>query len=1418
MEPSLKSCLRALVLEIRHELEGSYDNAGGWKPGDLEKRLASVGVTRDRSVPADELAQVPPEDRGARRVIDAFIESRAEAKVGRADAVAEFLQDAAYTWANRLLALRCMEARGFIDEVVLQKENYGWRSLRHYRLSQKEPARCSGEDGGLFATLFDEFERRSKDLPMLFNPKAPAVALRPSVAVLKRCITLLSGTESPKGQNAATDELFTAPDALGWAYQYWNTEEKKRVDDWLNTKKGFKCEGRDIVPKTCLYTEDYMVKFLVQNSLGALWMQMHPESKLSERWDYYVRDADRVPSARKPVREITLIDPACGSGHFLIEAFDLLYAMYEEDGELKEPGEICAAILEHNLYGIDIDERTIQIAALALAMKAWERARDFTARRVNLVATNIALPSGSARLETFLRLHPGDAALKSALVAIFDGLAHADELGSLLQIEEPVEKELRYLREKHGAQTTIFGKDSGEDLATWKASVIERLRADFNADLAGADLSAAFFGEAGAKGLSLFDLLDRRYDVVVTNPPYMGSKNAGPVVKDYVGKHFSAGKRDLYGAFILRCRELAREGGRVAMVTQQSWMFNRQYADLRALSEAKRREMPRTFGGVVCETVIETLAHLGPRAFAEISGEVVSIALFVFSKAKLDARHRLVAFRVVGPPSSDEKNALLLRALAGGAPTVIFQPAQARFLTVALAPLCYWLRDRFFELLAEEAPLRRFVEISEGAGTRNEARFVRYFWECDYPSGRRWQLYAKGGGYRKWFGLNLWTVDWDHDGARARAYIAEKFPYLRGNVGILVREPELYGKPVLSYSDVAGGSLSVRHLERAICSDQGPGIYTKGLSRVRVSAILHCRLHSYILRALTPSPLHFRKGYLYLLPIPDALVSSEGASLEAKAEIAVNLKETIAAANLIEANFEATTFDRHSLKENWREASARACAQSSVLHAIEAELERAVFELYRLSNADLAAVLAETGMPTGWYPLIDGYQAHPSVSNTARPLPEFPKYAPEIFASSDQIGALRADLRTLYEQGPGGSIEIQEAEASTAEANEDDNGEEPAILGAHVPIPSETFLEELSQKLELHPISVYWMLRELLEKEGIVSLPELRRFIEDYFSAMVLRMLGHRWPRQIEAGDAVPDWAEKSGIIPMMPGTNGQPLIDRVRDRIAADFGSERVGAIEREFEEIMGKPLAGWLDSDFFKHHISQFRKRPIVWQLQSEPPSGSGASGKGKKGRKLTRRRAPLFSCLVYYHRLGDGLLETVRVAHIGPLRKSLQTEYSGLSGTKTRTSDQDARRAELEVQIEELSEFDQRLEASIEQGFMSPALEKIADEETIDKWTSRDGEAPPPATRDAFVAQERRYDPDVNDGVRVNIAPLQKAGLLAADVIATKDLGKAISDRAEWRADERRWCREGKLPRPGWWSQVEDADTAKGDNCAS
>jgi hypothetical protein len=314
MEAEQKKTLKPLCLTLRHLLEGRYDEQGNWHGGDLEERMNALGVWWDRDpIPAAKMPFRTPEDRHAREVIDAYLALREDAGVSRKDAIEEFVREAAYTWANRLLVLRCMEARDLIDGVVATKEVYGGRSLAHHRLAQRHPELCTGEDGGLFAMLDEAFSFHAKNLPLLFDPKAPAVALRPSVAALKKCIALLSGTESVNGSGPATDEVFAAPDALGWAYQYWNTEEKDRVFEKVRTKKA-KIQGADIIPATQLYTEPYMVKFLVQNSLGATWMGMYPDSDLSEGWEYYVKDADRAPVRRKNVENITFLDPACGSG------------------------------------------------------------------------------------------------------------------------------------------------------------------------------------------------------------------------------------------------------------------------------------------------------------------------------------------------------------------------------------------------------------------------------------------------------------------------------------------------------------------------------------------------------------------------------------------------------------------------------------------------------------------------------------------------------------------------------------------------------------------------------------------------------------------------------------------------------------------------------------------------------------------------------------------------------------------------------------------------------------------------------------------------------------------------------------------------------------------------------------------------
>src|SRR5208337_331926 len=694
------------------------------KPGDLEQRLAAIGVRRDRaSVPVDELRHLAQEDRQARKVVDAYLKLRQEAGVERSDAVAEFVRETAYTWANRLLALRCMEARELIDSVILQQEAYGGRSLEHHRLAQRHPELCSGDDDGLFAVLEKVFREQAARLPMLFDLQAPGIALRPAPAALKGCFGLLSldpdtlrkyrirlKEDEAADAGAEPPNPFTAPDALGWSYQYWNTEEKERVFEKVRTVKGAKIAGADIVPATQLYTEDYMVKFLVQNSLGATWMGMHPESKLAENWEYYVKDADRAPVERKPVREITFLDPACGSGHFLLEALDVFYAMYQEEGELTRPEAICDAILTKNLFGIDIDARAVQIAEVALWMKAAERAFDYRGVPTNLVAATASHLKGEA-WEQFLSSFQREPSVARVLRKFAQSMEHIDEIGSLAR---PAEDLREIIREEHATwerqvrerreANFLFPEMRDEALSgrlpfheisdeEFGERLFYRARASLDAFTEQArscgDFEDQMLGRETRAGFRLVDLLSRRYDVVAANPPYMGSKNMGLSLKTYVERHFNAGKRDLYAAFILRNCELVKPGGRVAMVTQQSWMFLRSFCELRAVDSDKLDRLRKgEFRGMLRDTVVEMLVHfLGRYAFSEIGNAAVAPVLFISSVVQLDSPHRIWACRLTAPRPSEEQASLLCQAIRLDNVPYLFRPDQDRFLSVPESPV-----------------------------------------------------------------------------------------------------------------------------------------------------------------------------------------------------------------------------------------------------------------------------------------------------------------------------------------------------------------------------------------------------------------------------------------------------------------------------------------------------------------------------------------------------------------------------------------------------------------------------------------------------------------------------------------------------------------------------------------------------------
>lgn len=1575
MEAREKKVLKALSLELRHLLEGQYDSAGHWLAGDLEQRLNAIGVWRERTIPADEM-HLSSDDSHARSVVDAYLKLREEAGVRVADAVAEFVRETAYTWANRLLALRCMEARELIDEVVLQKEVYGGRSLEHHRLIQRQPEVGAGEDDGLFAALDSAFTRQAEHLPLLFDPKAPGVALKPSVAAIKRSVALLSG--NVQGY-PADDDVFKAPDALGWAYQYWNTEEKDRVFETVRTKKGAKIEGADIVPATQLYTEDYMVKFLVQNSLGATWVGMKPDTELVMGWEYFVRDADRAPVEKKPVSKITFLDPACGSGHFLIEAFDLFFDMYKEEGEITDDADIYSSILTNNIFGIDIDQRAVEISEAALWMKAAERAFGFTGAPTNLVATNIRLPRTKDHLREFLAKHPEDKPLAPALEAVFDTLQHADELGSLLQLEEPVEKELKLIKQRQDEEASIPRNETlfdemrrpvqtllpinTDDWGTWKTRTVERIREHFLEHAEAANLQEQFFGAEAGKGWKLFDLLGRKYDVVAANPPYMGWRSMGPVLQHYLQSYFRGSHVDLCAAFLECSIRMLRKSGFSSFILQKTVMFNSTLAGLRSV--------------VLRDTHIRVVAHLGTRAFSELTGAKVDPAMICLMKTPESERRNSSVFMRISGGSADEKIDSLKRIMAGMAPGK-YCVSQDMFYSIDSHPFAYRLNLTEQGLISAGRNGRDQYKVCAGISTANNTRFVRYFWEVCQSEMQRWWPCNEGGVAHRWLTDVPLRIEWQWNAARLRAY-----------EGSALRNMDKVALTALTFSRMSGCDLGVRFLPSGYVSlDTGRTVHLVNTANTTLHitmALLNSRYARRMLRVMNDA-FGATSEDLERLPLPE-LTHYVGVDLVARVLEHVVL-------TTYRTRMASQHYDPRSLA-TLRTTDLQSYARSIIRECINADAVRvaASDESNRLIEKDLGYGGSSNELNQ------DGWQlAPPSPSLSAR--------WDSVLASA-RTGLALSDTRTQ----PLTVLPIRMVENACTEWLGGVVLAEPSQLADNIDDENANdSMDEADVEYGNHPEGVIgkWSSSQAIDPmtlaaacidwfEGKAQSPELRMWIADLASECTIRLLGHRWPKQIEAGEPVPDWADLDGAIPLTDNTSEPSLFARVRDRLAAEFGN---GNVEREFEEIMGRTLSQWLVADFFGAHISQFKKRPIAWQLQIGRFNG---------------RKSPAFACMAYYHKLSESFLPTMQSQYIRPLRQRFETELRGIENTPaaSRTGDQTARRVELTALIDELNDFDSCLDRVTNSGFATamlrqyaiddamlalkarwlkrlsesvasgplpgwqgeavktalheelgkwigdaltrldyscakvgpvapqekslvddpvsadfakliapkaksmvsdslklacdvwwkmfddvvlgpikeqikvlneehktfdaehkmltgktePAPDKAAEFEqlspteradrvrelerrmkqikleikplrdeqnektdkakklrtVIEKWTcpeaetwepwlasqplydqvsALDGVRQPPTTVADFIRQESLYAPDINDGVRVNIAPIQKIGLLAADVLATKDLDKAIADRAEWRSDERRWVREGKLPQPGWW----------------
>lgn len=634
----------------------------------------------------------------------------------------------AYIWFNRIVALRFMDANGYTGigvvspqasvqngqpEVLAEAKRGVIDSEVVSQTTQAAVAglldgtRPSGDpQGEAYALLLADYCRHwNRVMPFMFEREGdftelliPANLLADE-AVLNRSVQVL------------TDDVCQDVEVIGWLYQFYVSERKDEV--FAGFKKNKKAGADEIPAATQLFTPHWIVRYLVENSLGRLWMLNRPLSGLVQQMEYYFPPVDAESDFLKISRpeELKVIDPACGSGHMLTYAFDLLYFIYEEEG--YAPQDIPQLILANNLYGTEIDARAGALAGFALAMKARAKHRTFFNNRVE---PNVCViePISFTHDELLYLLTPDGDRLAEA--SFWDQFEHADTVGALVRPRPELTARLGEHLEQLG---------DGDDL--YAASILDR----------------------ATRAITQSEYLMPRYSVVVANPPYMGSSNMNPLLRSWAEVSEPAGKADLFSLFILRCIGLAQDGGLVAMVTMQSWMFLKGFADLREqlLSYAPIRE----------------LAHFGARAFDSIPGERVKTVAFVLEPGGDTAR----SGSFVGVTDGDNES-----AKAQGLRDAINDPVRRHELSSAAlrvvpeSPIAYWAGDEVLDLFRSNRFAARFtarIGIQSGDNARHYRRWTEVSWQLVHRAINSWEDFANegdgiwvplevGGERRKWYG------------------------------------------------------------------------------------------------------------------------------------------------------------------------------------------------------------------------------------------------------------------------------------------------------------------------------------------------------------------------------------------------------------------------------------------------------------------------------------------------------------------------------------------------------------------------------------------------------------------------------------------------------------------------------------------
>ena len=762
----------------------------------------------------------------------------------------QVMEEVAYTWFNRFIALRFMEVNEYLPSRIRvftnEKNDFQPEILSealHLELESLDKAKVislleSNQAEDLYKyLLITQCNDLNSALPEMFEKIQNYTELLFPNNLLKNGSVL-----SNMVFGIPQDDWKEAVEIIGWLYQYYNTEVKDETFALLS--KNVKITKERIPAATQLFTPDWIVRYMVENSLGRLWIEGHPSELLKSNWKYYLDEAEQEPEvdaqlekihadyAKIKPEEIKVIDPAMGSGHILVYAFDVLMQIYITTGYSER--DAAKSILQNNLFGLDIDDRAYQLAYFAVMMKARKYCWTILSAgiRPNLYSIQ---ESKFMTSELIDNISDGDSSIKKDLQDITKTLIAAKEYGSIINVPS-----LNYAE--------IFNRlDELKKNATdnLQKLMIKKIAEDFLTPL-----------------VHQSQVMSQKYDVVVTNPPYMGSDGMGPVLSEYVKNNYPDSKSDLFAVFIERCGEMTRIQGFQAMITQNAWMF------LASFEKLRKKLLNQN---------IVNMVHLGARAFEEIGGEVVQTTSFVLCNNSI--KNYIASYsRLIDYNSQTNKQIAFL------AKKNMHITKKEYFFKIPSTQIAYWLSPSIISVFERSKKLTDFqLTSSKGIFTGNNDRYLRQWSEVgfnDIPNV--WNKYSKGGQFRKWYGNCSYVILWENNAHELKKYS-----------GAGLGAAKYYGLPHLVWSGISTGKASFRFDDDFVFFDDvSPAIIfpnNNSINSLWFLALLNSKVIQLFLSFLAPT-MHFQIGDIRKIPIIDS--SKRIDEIEKYAESNINISRT----------------------------------------------------------------------------------------------------------------------------------------------------------------------------------------------------------------------------------------------------------------------------------------------------------------------------------------------------------------------------------------------------------------------------------------------------------------------------------------------------------------------------------------------